>query len=1031
MSRNLADYFGQGGPSTPRRAPRDEYVGPSVSMAVEAEDDEKFQKATFNLKRTRSMGLLDEYISPTRRLLEQDEAVREPADDAAWAAQQTSPQLPLLAASTLEGSKSPPEPDTDSYMLPLDDIDVHHEPNRHVDYLSHDWEECDISQSWKYIILKKRQKGEQDLVNAARLENASWRTWAKARNNLRTVSPEVVNWSKDSDVTWLYGPILRDSGHGQIVTRNAVAEMEELVYGSDDEHSKRVSKKMTGGNTGPPQRPGPKPILKKRTVSEIIEENSLWRLTVARQHRKQMADANSIMDGYGHNYQHDDYDALAARVNTQYYTGTISNNCSRNGKRNHGTELEEGPSSPLATKVDNHSLAKESPSRKVPPYKKDEEKQTEYHPEQEKMEQGSYAQQDQKEFYNGRHQEHGHGDLPDHTLQEYGRRLKEPVLLPQMHDKGQNSGPDVTGDKLPAGENPQQTQAATERHDLASSLKDMAPIAPVLASILTSTNSEREKVKDRHIHFNDRVEQCVAVNHYTDDDYDDDNEYEEDGYDYEYDDYDDSAPTARVYSGQYDDESTDHYGSSGEEEEEEDGLFISATGRKTAENVPPIQTDASSYGSSTVGHGSRCQMHLIIKMLPATTLNYGSDDEYYDGDYYRGNAVSHNVNTYRGYDYVYDYNSVYTADTSNFLAFNNCDIVDVPEDLRTPVDEEVAPTFRYESPEEAKDEEQEPTEISNENLEVIPIPSSISSKISYHVTEFSSNSDMSDDSLSEQSGDFLSNGCTISKSKVDDENDSLALKRTPSLGKSQNSSLHDLQYNKPTFPTSFNFITGTAVPARVASQSQEQQQHHHHKQQKQEQQEQEQRQQQQQQQQPQPANKPSLVKRSSSKSFIFDDSDTEDSEPDSIVPPPQISHSLSNDSNIKSPYSIPTRNTSASTSPKNIPPPNFGSLGSGNSHASLNHVAIPGYISPRNGSMQSVISEEKLIPATKTYSHTSTSAEETSKSLDLDSVNKTFGDCRIGSPDSGDFAYKSERSQQQSSTKVMEMASKYLNSWKR
>ena len=53
----------------------------------------------------------------------------------------------------------------------------------------------------------------KDVANAARLENASWRTWAQRRSNLKTISPEVVNWSKDSDVTWLYGPILKDDDH--------------------------------------------------------------------------------------------------------------------------------------------------------------------------------------------------------------------------------------------------------------------------------------------------------------------------------------------------------------------------------------------------------------------------------------------------------------------------------------------------------------------------------------------------------------------------------------------------------------------------------------------------------------------------------------------------------------------------------------------------------------------------------------------------------------------------------------------------
>ncbi|KAF8902336.1 hypothetical protein CPB84DRAFT_1678865 [Gymnopilus junonius] len=37
-----------------------------------------------------------------------------------------------------------------------------------------------------------RQKNE--IANGVRLENASWRTWWKQRNKLKTVSPETLNW---------------------------------------------------------------------------------------------------------------------------------------------------------------------------------------------------------------------------------------------------------------------------------------------------------------------------------------------------------------------------------------------------------------------------------------------------------------------------------------------------------------------------------------------------------------------------------------------------------------------------------------------------------------------------------------------------------------------------------------------------------------------------------------------------------------------------------------------------------------------
>lgn len=70
-----------------------------------------------------------------------------------------------------------------------DDTAVTHRPTQHVDYLSHNWREEDIWSSWRYIISKR-----SDFANAPRLENASWRTWMKAKYRLKTVSPETLNW---------------------------------------------------------------------------------------------------------------------------------------------------------------------------------------------------------------------------------------------------------------------------------------------------------------------------------------------------------------------------------------------------------------------------------------------------------------------------------------------------------------------------------------------------------------------------------------------------------------------------------------------------------------------------------------------------------------------------------------------------------------------------------------------------------------------------------------------------------------------
>jgi hypothetical protein len=75
-----------------------------------------------------------------------------------------------------------------------DDIAIKAMPSRHVDYLSHNWREEDIWSSWKLIVSKR-----SEYSNSARLENASWRTWMKAKNKLSTVSPETLNWFVDPD----------------------------------------------------------------------------------------------------------------------------------------------------------------------------------------------------------------------------------------------------------------------------------------------------------------------------------------------------------------------------------------------------------------------------------------------------------------------------------------------------------------------------------------------------------------------------------------------------------------------------------------------------------------------------------------------------------------------------------------------------------------------------------------------------------------------------------------------------------------
>ncbi|EDU50920.1 conserved hypothetical protein [Pyrenophora tritici-repentis Pt-1C-BFP] len=138
----------------------------------------------------------------------------------------------------------------DPHPISEDDTAVRKEPSHHVDYLSYEWREEDIWSSWRHIVEHRSVYGER-----SRLENASWRTWAKAQFKLKTVSPETLNWLKDVDVTWLYGPMQPASNR--------------FCSQQNSEPASRLSKTNSFVNGVK------KPILKKRSMSEAMLQKSL------------------------------------------------------------------------------------------------------------------------------------------------------------------------------------------------------------------------------------------------------------------------------------------------------------------------------------------------------------------------------------------------------------------------------------------------------------------------------------------------------------------------------------------------------------------------------------------------------------------------------------------------------------------------------------------------------------------------------------------------------------------------------------
>ena len=804
----------------------DDDMGPSVSMAIEAENDEDFHNLTFKLKRTQSMGLLNptnpipknsnniqQQQRHTSNILDYD---RNHTDIGTAPSTYVSDDFVLHedanavlgnqdyythgTSYTHSSSVSPPAPDDDK-LLPQDDNDVVREPQRHVDYLSHNWKEQDISNSWKYIIGKKKKR-DIDLVNTTRLENASWRTWAKARNNLRTVSPEILNWSKDSDVTWLYGPIVRsetfDSNDGnpnkkkkKLYSKDDYSYDDndddyyyydddsddyERGYGSDGDGTSmrlpstnspmvdqsKTTDKHTHSST---QKIIPKPILKRRTVTEIIEDNAQWRLNEARKHFNEVKRTHSIRDRDNQTSVHDDYDLLAAKVNAQYFNYPPSSSSSSSNNISNKQQQQQLYSSNSNNNNNNNNNSSSTTTS-----------QTYY--------------KDQIDFSNNNNY------IPSSYTNNGSANLN-------ISDKNINTTNDSSSTNC-SSFTASDTNVLNSNHRNTCTLSQNNPtsnmINGTLSSILTipsgshtmsnnnndksdtpSNDNSKKPNKDRHIHFNDRVEQCMIVKYhsYSSDDDDTNSEFysSDDDYNQEFSDYSDSESNSD---------------SSNEEHGDEHGLFISARFSRRSDSIihSPI-TDNSSIGSNSTSGRDNTHIRPTIKMLPATTLNYGSDDESDGTDYNNGygNAISHNVNTQRGYDYIYDYNSVYTGDTSSFLPVDSCDIIDVPEgvDLQTAIADENHQTYKILSP---------PDTTTNQQIVPLSPPNSDEQYYNSDDDQYSISSNTNDDQFIEDSQYRSSNSDSDSNFSDDGDylqmgskhaNDDLGLKRTVSIGRSNNS----------------------------------------------------------------------------------------------------------------------------------------------------------------------------------------------------------------------------------------------------
>ncbi|KAF9947867.1 hypothetical protein BGZ70_002451 [Mortierella alpina] len=160
------------------------------------------------------------------------------------------------------------------------------QPALAIDYLGSGWKnEDDIAASWKFMTKQKN-----DLINGLRLENASWRNWAKQRHNLKTISPKVLNWLKDSDTTWLYGPLykaaidefdLKRFGTSTAALLPGLQVVDSTTSAPTTPPASSTTSSTTssidvGAGAGAMLKPRLKPALKHKTASEIFKADTLF-----------------------------------------------------------------------------------------------------------------------------------------------------------------------------------------------------------------------------------------------------------------------------------------------------------------------------------------------------------------------------------------------------------------------------------------------------------------------------------------------------------------------------------------------------------------------------------------------------------------------------------------------------------------------------------------------------------------------------------------------------------------------------------
>jgi hypothetical protein len=635
----------------------------------------------------------------------------------------SNPIAPTLEPVTTNTNPNAGKDHTDLTNLLHDDIDVTDSPEQHVDYLTHKWKEDEISKSWKYVTLRRSA-----VADSARLENASWRTWAQTRLGLKTISPEELNWSKDSDVTWLYGPVIKsttsnatlnDDSCPQGMNRNASDE--QLMTGGTDSIMTDATSNATiigagGTNTSTSTSTG------TGTVTGI--DIGIGTATGA---GTGTGTTDTVMTD-GDNDHHLD----------NKHTNTHNSNVTVRANDNDHQANENDQSLLNNTHHTEHTEHLKSILKK----KSNVEKM---------ISDASYSRL--QHLLENREIKLRGADSSSVTPSASPSPMLEPTVPGEVTDMGTGSGtgkesssatylnhrvdvpsplishvnspllsatsPAFSVSTSPASGSPTSAQFSTQ-HQQQHQQQHQRPILPsrIKSSLKTSlfgthtslSPSLKPVEKKKQIHFNMRVDQCVAViqDEYTSDantntDVDlipsagEEDEREEDA------DEDDEKSLAKrtLQNMHFSLESSDSdsdWNSDSDSNTNTNSNTINVNDNANLNNEDVELTDLHKQqhqmrGTRRNNRGSR--RRRTIAPLPATTLKFGSDDEFEreqelerERDRERQNAsqggimsgvsfgtpgkmytVSHNTKTNRGYDYYYDYNTVY-SNNSNPLIYS-------------------------------------------------------------------------------------------------------------------------------------------------------------------------------------------------------------------------------------------------------------------------------------------------------------------------------------------------------------------------